>query len=632
MTDASSDFGFAFEKQGLGKNEGPVDPSEEYFTGEPTESLVRETIQNSLDAKSSDTPVRVVFELRTISTADVPDVETLRSVVSAAIPEYAKHQGAMLLTKASEDLEAPFVDVLRIGDYGTTGLEGSETLADSSSPLSALTRGSGVSSNEGDRGGSFGIGSKAGLAASSLRTVFFNSRTSETEPDVFAGYSRHASFTDPADGERRVASGYYRDRRVTDDFNYLRGWTPFQPFEPRSEPGTDLYVMGYKDAANDPRLHDVRVAAARHFLVAIQWGRLVVQGVTDEGTWTLDSHNLEDFLKSSEDLRASIYPFLVALKDPEPYRTEHPELGELVLFVNEDDTLDRSLWTWAMRGRLMYVTSYKHTGISVPYAAIFVATSEIGNAKLRALEPPQHSAWEPKRAPGGNRVVDAVKAFIREGLRAKIKVQAGKRTTIRGLAKYLPSDSDLQRGRGEGHQPQAGNPSDVESGALVGADGPETSVDIRPREPVRVKVERPAVASAAGESARRGKTRGGSSKRAGGGTAFDTSANDDTAGESRIPRGAVSSRVWQVAPGVHRIVLRSADAVNGDLALEALDADGTPIEGYGVDIVWAKNASTGAEIASSLGQLKGIDVIPGHALTIELKLASTRRIRMGVGS
>src|SRR5947208_1419663 len=54
------------------------------------------------------------------------------------------------------------VTVLRISDYGTTGLRGSESVNDSRSPLSALTRGAGISANDGARGGSFGIGSAVG--------------------------------------------------------------------------------------------------------------------------------------------------------------------------------------------------------------------------------------------------------------------------------------------------------------------------------------------------------------------------------------------------------------------------------------------------------------------------------------
>ena len=67
----------------------------------------------------------------------------------------------------------PTVQVLRIGHYGTRGLTGSESREDPKSPLSTLTRGVGVSSNNGGRGGSFGIGSAVAMVGSAMRTVAY---------------------------------------------------------------------------------------------------------------------------------------------------------------------------------------------------------------------------------------------------------------------------------------------------------------------------------------------------------------------------------------------------------------------------------------------------------------------------
>lgn len=625
-----SDFGFAFEKQGLGKNEGPVDPSEEYFTGSIAESLARETIQNSLDAVSGEAPVRVTFELRTTRTEDLPDVDSLKSVMASALPEYTKHQGAHLIEDADAALRRPFTDILRVGDYGTTGLTGSERLADSASALSALTRGSGVSSSDGSRGGSFGIGSKAGLAASMLRTVFFNSRTSRDVPDVFAGYSRHASFTDPA-GVRRVASGYFRDRGVTDDFSYLRGWEPFPPFEPRNEAGTDVYVVGYREAEADPHLHEIRRAVARHFLAAIFHGRLIVNGVTDLSAWTLDRANLEDYLKSEESLRRTVLPFHVALQDPNPYQVEHPALGTLQLYVNEDDTLDKSLWTWGMRQRLMHVTTYRHTSISVPYAAVFVASSDEGNALLRSLEPPQHTAWEEGRAKDGRRTVQAVKDFIRDGLKARIKVHSGKRATIQGLARFLPADDLQSNPLGQGAAPTPSHPEEAESGSVVGQDAPERSADVQPAGPVRVSVNRPAVGSEDGSPGTGGRDTGGAKKRQkqGGDRPRDAAADDE--GSSRIPQQVVRARTWQTPHGTYRFVLRVTEAVKGDLAIAALDEDGVPIRGLQIPIRSAIDPATNTAYEIGPGVVRSIEMSPDRPLALEVSIQGNERYRLGVG-
>ena len=625
-----SDYGFAFEKQGLGKNEGPVDPSEEYFTGSIAESLARETVQNSLDAVAGDGPVRVIFELQTTRTEDLPDIASLQSVVASALREYANHQGAHLIEDAAAALDAPFTDVLRVGDYGTTGLTGSERLADSASALSALTRGSGVSSSDGSRGGSFGIGSKAGLAASTLRTVFFDSRTSPEEPDVFAGYSRHASFTDSS-GTRRVASGYYRDRMVTDDFEYLRGWEPFAPFEPRTEAGTDVYVVGYRGAEADPQLLEIRRAVARYFLAAIYHGRLIVKGVTDAGTWELHQGNLKGYLASEELLRRTVLPFYVALQDPEPYQVEHPDLGTLQLYVNEDDTLDKSLWTWAMRQRLMHVTTYRHTSISVPFAAVFVASSDAGNSLLRSLEPPQHTAWEEGRAKHGRKTVELVKAFIHDGLHARIKVHSGKRATIQGLAKFLPADDLASLPFGEGTAPIPGEPEDQESGSVVGRDGSERNADVKPSGPIRVAVNRPAVGADDGVAGTGGRDTGGSSKREQHGGGKPRNASEDDAGSSRIPQRVVKARSWQTTNGVYRLVLRVTEAAKGDLVISALDEDGSVIRGFLLPINSASNPATNTVYETEAGVVRSVELSPDGPLTLEISIEGNERYRLGVG-
>ena len=63
---------------------------------------------------------------------------------------------------AHETAQQKSIPVLRIGDYGTKGLAGSESIDDPKSSLSALTRGAGISADDGSRGGSFGIGSAVG--------------------------------------------------------------------------------------------------------------------------------------------------------------------------------------------------------------------------------------------------------------------------------------------------------------------------------------------------------------------------------------------------------------------------------------------------------------------------------------
>ena len=68
---------------------GINDAGIETFTANVKRSLVRENLQNALDAAipGSDKPVTVEFSLFNIPAADVPDIDTLREVVDKCISD-----------------------------------------------------------------------------------------------------------------------------------------------------------------------------------------------------------------------------------------------------------------------------------------------------------------------------------------------------------------------------------------------------------------------------------------------------------------------------------------------------------------------------------------------------------------
>ena len=164
-------YGFLFKPNG-NEEQGPSNSGEEIFSDDTVaQALARELGQNSLDAIAMDGawPVIMVFELRRMKVADIPDVDNLRRHVRAALDRYPD---SPRLRKAVATLEGESIDVLRVSDYNTKGLAGSESIADGGSVLTALTRGSGVSVGKTDAGGSFGIGESVGILSSLVRTEF----------------------------------------------------------------------------------------------------------------------------------------------------------------------------------------------------------------------------------------------------------------------------------------------------------------------------------------------------------------------------------------------------------------------------------------------------------------------------
>ena len=466
---SEDNFGFYFEKQGLAGTQGPNDPSGEYFSStEVAESLTREVIQNCLDARADPTkPVKVVFELRTMSTTEVPGISGLRAAFAGAIMATKNLQGAKYMQDAGTSAAKKVISVLRIGDYGTIGLGGTESVQDSQSALSTLTRSTGASLNDGQRGGSFGIGSAVGPFASQMRTVSYISLPTGKGTPVFAATTKLASHVDK-DGIRRQGTGYFTNLDDTSDFQYLRGLDRLDGFQSRTEAGTDVYIFDYRDAQDDSGLLRIKRAAVENFFVAIERGRLVVEALTDEGGWTLDASTLKDVMESDELLSESVLPYFMALTEGDLVEAELPHVGTVELRVWVSDSLTKKYGTQVMRAPLMKVQIVP-SAFHVPFAAVFICANETGNQVLRETEPPTHDKWSDRGPRANSKAVGGIKRFIREELGKLLPEHAGAKASIKGLAALLPQIAGVEEPGVAGDSPSAKNtPGNDESPVVLG--------------------------------------------------------------------------------------------------------------------------------------------------------------------
>ena len=627
MTDSS--YGFLFEQIGRGGDDGPISPDEEYFKGShAAEALVRETGQNSLDHRLGDGPVTMVFELAYMATGDIPGITGLRQHMEWAKDAWSGQEGHDGLVAAWEAASGDEIAVLRISDYGTTGLKGSEDIRELKTGMTALTRGTGISADDGSRGGSFGIGSAVGTEASELRTVLYTTKREEEEAVVFAATSRLGTHYDD-DDVKRSKVGFFTDIELKDNFRYLRDPGPIGPFPMRTELGLDTYVLGYPHANADPLLHDIRLAFLRNFLPAIHRGRLVVIGRAGGEEWVLDASTLASHAKSSEDTLA----FYRALLDPEPIVRESALLGELRLYINVDDTLEKTLHTVTCRSPLMKIDTFKHTSIPIKYAAILECSDPRANTKLRKLEPPQHHRWDAKRAAYGDAVVKELKTFVREGLRTRVREQVGESVEVKGLARFLPAD-DLESAAmasGEGRAPGSDDGSQEESATVQGRAGQSLPVFNGRRKSVPVSVKTPA-SSGGQEDSSKGKDTGGSGKRGSAGGDLGGKGHEGP-GTSRIKGGDVRLRTWtDSATGQLVVAVTAAKNVKGDLELVALGAGGRTEDDYDLPFSVAFEDVGGSRVAIEHegNAFKGLTLEAGTTRIIRVDLSAPHRYRLGV--
>ena len=615
----STNFGFYFEEQRLTGAQGPNDPSGEYFSSsDVAESLAREVIQNCLDARADSAEVvRVVFELRDMASADIPGIGGLRSAFAAAVTATSNLQGSKYMVDAGVSAAKKNVQVLRIGDYGTVGLRGSESVNDPQSALSTLTRSSGASSNDGQRGGSFGIGSAVGPFASRMRTVAYVSLPEGQTQTVFAATSKLASHKDK-DGVRRQGTGHFTDLNDTSDFAYMRGLDALPGFEPRSAQGTDVYILDYRDSDDDPALERIKRATLESFFVAIHRGRLEVSAVTATGTWELTASTIAEVIAEDDALAESVRPFYLAITDGVVVQQSIKHVGQVSLHVYLDDEMQKKYGTQLMRGPLMRVQILP-SGFHVPFAAVFICADEVGNKVLRDTEPPTHDKWSDRGPRANGPAVWEVKKFIREELRKLLPEQVGAKTTIKGLASLLPKAIGSESPGDPGPAPAGGgDPTTPESAVQLGR--PEIAAsDLSKSGDGIVQIKRSGVVDAeVGQPGSTGERTGGKPGKPSGRTGKPSPVRPAD-GRSRIQSSDIRFRSFSDGRSEYSVLLLTSPTdIEGDLELAAL--------GGGEREVF------GAELASAIAETpEGLAPLELRGSTIrDLKLRAGVPLRMRV--
>lgn len=618
-------FRHHFEMQGRGGNEGPNIAAAEHFSGVDIEqALARELIQNALDARAPGSKtVEVDFDLQMMDVDAIPDVVALREASSRAAEASAGLEGRSALDDAMKAFSKTSVPVLCIGDSGTTGLTGRESVDDPHSALSSLTRSVGASSNDGDRGGSFGIGSAVGVLGSRMRTVAYISRPIDMPETVFASTARFASFKDEA-GEWRQSTGYLTAIEEK-DLRYPRGIPAIGPFTPRTKPGTDVYVLDYRGADTDNGLLSVKRSAAENFWAAIHEGHLVVRGSSDGGNWVLTADSLESELEADEILATSTLPFYRARtrgsRIPATLRT----VGDVELYVNLDDVPETMHFVQFMRKPLMKVQNYEQRGVQV--AAVFICRDDKGNERLRKIEPPAHDRWNAKGPRSDSAAVDEIRLFVRQSIRDLIPKQLGDTAEIKGLARFLPTPLEGQPvGSGSGPDHGGGDPGGPEGLAELGVPQEVSARSWKVGQAMALPT--PAVANPAGGAGSRGERKGTKSKGAPSGRRGKTAPAVPGDGRSRIRSKDITLRAFVPRDSSETVVVITAlEPITGDLELIAIGSD----DDFDLSISTAVDEASGVQSSLEVSGSTIRDLELGAtAKTLRITFSTGRRYRLGV--
>ncbi len=275
------------------------------FATPPTlDTLVRETGQNSLDAALKEGPVTIRYKLIELEKSSAEyaafsEALQLRALLAhaRAAAQHKQKIGTRLRRGLEEVDGADSMTLLRIDDYGTTGLYGGETpTVEEDNPYYALIRDNlNTSKRSSTAGGSFGLGKAVNWTCSSLLTVMV---ASEVHPNHMNAEMRgrfrisgkaelpwHSTHGDEFAGPGWFSNpgtefeSMWADRSTLIPMQLDRSVLPGH-LEQAQRFGTSLLVVGFRNPSNQGdsvrALEEIQRAAANNFWPAMLRGGLRV--------------------------------------------------------------------------------------------------------------------------------------------------------------------------------------------------------------------------------------------------------------------------------------------------------------------------------------------------------------------
>ena len=434
---------WSFAKNEGGRDSGFHDAGVETFKGNFDRYLARELIQNSLDARyDQQKPVQVKFEILELKQSEIPDRKSL-SVTFERCAEYWSHQPKpkAFFEKAAALASAKTITALRVSDYNTTGVTGSDT--DRKKDFYNLIRSAGSSSKSGDEGGSFGIGKNAPFAASQMRTVLYSTYNKDKE-HIFIGVAMLVSHE--ADGATRQQTGFLGNKGGAS----VRVKTDIPPKFLRTKLGTDIIVVGFPQQKSWQK--DLVYSVLENFWPAIEWEDLIVT----VGDVEISRKNLSKLLEQySAEADFTAHQYYNAFRHAShSFPFELPQLKACTLYLSAgDNDLQKRI---AMIRKAGMVVFHKPFRSVVPFCGVFICKNEVGNKLLRDMEPPRHDVWDPDHPEKGlNKKIEAEYVhFIRECIRELSSGDDTKVISVPGLSRFLPDDDESPEDAFEGGEDQ----------------------------------------------------------------------------------------------------------------------------------------------------------------------------------
>ena len=498
-----------FPRNEFEENEGFTDAGISHFTDNREVNLIRESIQNSLDARAGNAPVRVECSLLETPLSAFQGKE-LRAILDRAVQSPHnddKGRGQFDRAKRLLDYNRQLV-TLRIKDGNTKGAQDVPRQGGAPSQWAALTKGSGYpAKDKKDAAGSFGLGKHSAFAVTDLRTVLYSTawRDANGLNQRFIGKAILVSHFDN-DGTPRRRTGYLssgesnapplKDGDVPYSFGLM-------------EPGTAIFIPGYELPGNlgRPRWRRQSIATAiDNYFHAITHRHLVV--AVDDKEVNADNISEQYNALATNERSPRTINFIMVSKTKPVATSYFAGIGDVTLRIHvHDDPKSKVREIALVRDSGMMITARPadmELGLGrIPqiwrgFTAIIECISEPDESSyVRDSESPKHDKLSVDYIEDAKRKRDARDALRQVGqwVRERIEKEAGLQTPdsddyVDELAKYFPIyDEDGRPGNPDkpGHvdvsAPRQSRHTGGGAGLLAGEHGGRRGGQRRPRNP-----------------------------------------------------------------------------------------------------------------------------------------------------
>ena len=383
-----------------GAEYGFGDAASAHFRADPMGHLVREMVQNAMDAKLDGLaePVHVAFSETEVSPSAIGG-DSLRPHIESCLvlaKEKSQTEAAAAYTNALKILGQPTISCLCVVDSGTTGLVDDnwnalviqEGIAHKTRPAS---------------GGSNGMGKNAAFNVSDLQTLMYSTRylaRRKGREERLQGKSRLVTHPEPTGKDTQLQHiGFYR----TEDRQPLRGREIPDAFR-LADAGTGIFILGFN--AHCPNWARTAIAAVLdNFFFAIHHRELVVEirPNPEQPAITLNHETIDQHFISIG--KSESYAYYQAIRGCKPHTIPvDAPLGPLQVYLLSGEGPRR---TACLNHNGMLITDSRELKRNYlaprsrnfwpDYAAVIMAATPQGDEWLRKMENPGHDAITPQQ-------------------------------------------------------------------------------------------------------------------------------------------------------------------------------------------------------------------------------------------